>query len=43
MTRYQGIWDKYLKPLNAVNCEIGGDCVENILWRAKDNVFTKFT
>ena len=30
------IWKRYFKPLYAINCAIGGDTVENILWRCKN-------
>ncbi|XP_065056750.1 platelet-activating factor acetylhydrolase IB subunit alpha2-like [Rhopilema esculentum] len=26
-------WDQYFKPMNALNFGIGGDTVENVLWR----------
>ena len=28
------VWNKYFAPINALNLGIGGDCVENVLWRA---------
>ena len=28
---YSTIWKRYIKPLNAINCRIFGDRVENIL------------
>ena len=36
LARYSKVWNKYFKPLNAFNCGIGGDRVENVLWRAYD-------
>ena len=29
---YSNVWDRYFKLLNAINCSIGGDRVQNILW-----------
>ena len=34
--RYSGVWDSYFSPLKAANNGIGGDKVENILWRVED-------
>ena len=34
LSRYQKVWDKFLKPLNALNCGIGHDRIERVLWRA---------
>ena len=28
------VWTKYLEPLNTLNCDLGGDRVQNVLWRA---------
>ena len=28
------VWNEYFAPINALNLGIGGDCVENVLWRA---------
>ena len=36
LSRYFNIWKRYFKPLNAINCGIGGDRVGNILWRCKN-------
>ena len=33
LSRYPSVWDRHLKPLNAVNCGIGGDCTQHALWR----------
>ena len=32
LSRYTNIWKRYIKPLNAINCGIVGDRVQNILW-----------
>ena len=32
LSHYSNIWMRYFKPLNAINCGIGGGRVENILW-----------
>ena len=34
LSQYQNIWDKFLKPLKASNCGIGGDRIEHVLWHA---------
>ena len=34
LRRYQIVWKEYFVSLNAMNLGIGGDRVENILWRA---------
>ena len=34
LSRYQNVWDKFLKLLEALNCGIGGDRIEHVLWRA---------
>ena len=34
LARYQTVWKRYFVSLNATNLGIGGDCVENVLWRA---------
>ena len=36
LSLYSNIWKRYFKPLNAINCGIGVDRVENILWRCKN-------
>ena len=33
LSRSTNTWKRYLKPLDAINCGIGGDRVQNILWR----------
>ena len=32
LSHYSNIWKRYFELLNAINCDIGGDRVENILW-----------
>ena len=34
LARYQIVWKKYFVSLNAINLDIGGDRIENVLWRA---------
>ena len=34
LARYQIVWKKYFVSLNAMNVDFGGDCVENVVWRA---------
>ena len=34
LSRYQNVRDKFLKPLKALNCDVGGDRIEHVLWRA---------
>ena len=29
---YQIVWAKFLQPLTALNCGIGGDKVQHVLW-----------
>ena len=29
---YQSVWAKFLQPLTALNCGIGGDKVQHVLW-----------
>ena len=33
LSRYPNICRRYIKPLNAINCGIGGDRIQNVLWR----------
>ena len=35
LSRYSNIWNIYFKPLNAINCGIGGNRVQNILRRCQ--------
>ena len=34
LARYPAVWDLHLKPLNTINCGIGGDRIQHALWRA---------
>ena len=34
LSQYQNVRDKFLKPLKALNCGIGGDRIQHVLWRA---------
>ena len=34
LTRYSKVWNKFFKPLSALNCGIGGYRVQHVLWRA---------
>ena len=34
LSRCQNIWAKFLQSLRALNCEIGGDKVQHVLWRS---------
>ena len=36
LIRCSKVWNKFFKPLNAFSCEIGGDRVQHVLWRAHD-------
>ena len=36
LNRYQSVWTKYIEPLKILNCGIGGDRVQNVLWRAQN-------
>ena len=36
LSRYPNIWRRYFKPLNAINCGIGGDRIQNVLWRSSN-------
>ena len=33
LTRYRSVYTKYLEPLKTLKCGIGGDWVQNFLWR----------
>ena len=33
LSRYPSVWDRHLGPHNVVNCGIGGDHTQNVLWR----------
>ena len=34
LSRCQNVWDKVLKPLKALNCGVGDDKIQHVLWRA---------
>ena len=36
LNRYQSVWTKYLEPLKTLNCGIGSDRVQNVLWQAQN-------
>ena len=36
LSDYPNIWRRYFKPLNAINCGIGGDRIQNVLWRSNN-------
>ena len=36
--RYPSVWDRHLEAFNTVNCGIGGDRTQHVLWRA-DNMY----
>ena len=38
LTRYPSVWDRHLCPFNTVNCGIGGDGTQHVLWQA-DNYY----
>ena len=31
LSRYQNVWDKFVKPLKALNCCVGGDRILHVL------------
>ena len=33
LARYPAVWNDHLKPFNTVNCGIGGDSIQHLLWR----------
>ncbi|CAH0392546.1 unnamed protein product [Bemisia tabaci] len=35
----QPIWNELFAPLHCLNCGIGGDRTEHVLWRIKDGIF----
>ena len=39
LSRYPNVWNEYFAPINALNLGIGGDRVENVLWRTIDLSF----
>ena len=34
--RYSKIWNNFFKPIDALNCDIGGNKVQNVLWRVQN-------
>ena len=34
--RHYKIWSNFFKPIDALNCGIGGDKVQNVLWRVQN-------
>ena len=32
LARYPAVWNNHLKPFNTVNCGIGGDSIQHLLW-----------
>ena len=36
LSRYPNVWDECFAQINALNLGIGGDCIENVLWRVID-------
>ena len=34
--RYSKIWNNFFKPIDALKCGIGGDKVQNVLWRVQN-------
>ena len=36
LNRYRSVWTKYLEPLKTLNCRIGGERVQNVLWWAQN-------
>ena len=34
LSRYQSVWAKFLQPLRALHCRIGGDKVRHVLWHS---------
>ena len=39
--RYQNVWAKFLQPLKALNCGIGSDKVQHVLWRSHNLTVVK--
>ena len=33
LARYPAVWNDHLNPFNTVNCGIGGDSIQHLLWR----------
>ena len=34
LSRYQNVWDRFLNPLKGLNCGVGDDIIQHVLWRA---------
>ena len=34
LSRYQSVWAKFFKPLRVLNCGIGSNKVQHVLWRS---------
>ena len=32
LSRYQHVWEKFLKPPKALNCGVGGKIIQHVLW-----------
>ena len=41
LSRYPDIWNKYIRPCNAMNMGIGGDKTQHALWRAENFMIPK--
>ena len=39
---YYKIWNNFFKPVDALNCDIGADKVENVLWRVEHLPISSF-
>ena len=33
-SRYPNVWNEHFTQINGLNLGIGGNCIENVLWRA---------
>ena len=36
LSHYSDVWKRYFESLNSINCGIGGDRVQNVLWRCNN-------
>ena len=36
LNRYCKIWNNFVKPIDVLNCDIGGDKVQNVLWQVQN-------
>ena len=41
LSRYKSIWKRYFEKKNAINCGIGGDQTQHVLWRASKMILPK--